>query len=349
MGWGASLLDKFKIFIDDVDPVFLLVAFAVALWVLGYVVTTAFKLIGRLFHLWQAAREVVLNGDELDDATREHLIAAFDLLPDEDILGYRRRRFVFAPDESLIVTQKRISLDQALGPTTLLIPETFENKIIYVPDGRFVVGPFEIAWYGRKEGNAYGRVAVNVMGGRNLTKLVKIITDAIARHRNDAADERVPRRGVIHQSRKSRPFISERLIYKIIPAVPMIVGLGLFAMTWGEVSQSLERLAASEAVPGNVIGYERIYDDDEQEHAYYPTVRFIDRDGDTRTFTSSIGGMKIYQVGEEVEVLHDREDPLKAVINSFWELYLAALIMGFMGAAFFGVGIALAKLVRSGG
>lgn len=153
-------MDNFKIFIDDINPVFLLVAFAVALWVLGYVVTTAFKLIGRLFRLWQASREVVLNGDELDDATREHLIAAFDLLPDEDILGYRRRRFVFAPDESLIVTQKRISLDQALGPTALLIPETFESKIRYIPDGRFVVGPFEIAWHGRKEGNTYGNASI---------------------------------------------------------------------------------------------------------------------------------------------------------------------------------------------
>lgn len=153
----------------------------------------------------------------------------------------------------------------------------------------------------------------------------------------------------MHQSRKSRPFISKRLVYKVIPAVPMIVGLGLFALTWGEVSQSLERLAASEVVPGNVIGYKRKYDHVEQEHAYYPTVRFIDRNGDTRTFTSSIGGMKTYQVGEEVEVLHDRKDSLKAVINSFWELYLGALILGFMGAVFCGAGIALAILTRSGG
>ncbi len=336
------MFDNLEIFGHAIEADYVLVAGVVALFALLFGIKFAFKLIGRLFQLWQAAREVVLNGGELDDATRAHVIAAFDLLPDEDILGYRRRRFLFAPDQSLVVTQKRVSLDHALGPITFPISEIGDRSFPGVRGGRFVVGPFEIRLHGRNDGKNYGGMIVNVMGGPDTIKLTNIITGAIARHGDDAADERVPRQTVNLEEKGM-----DNILYLVIPAVPIIIGIALLAVTWSQFSQSRERLARGKVVIGKIVGYEEKRDYEEGTNSYYPRIHFTDAEGNARAYISDVGGMKSYDIGAEVKILYDPGSN-DVAIKSFKNLYLAPLLFGFLGAVFFGFGAFLALMIRSG-
>jgi hypothetical protein len=296
-----------------------------------------FKGLGWLLRLWQAARETVLTGAELDEATRARLIAQFDLLPEEEILAFRYRRFFTTSNQSVIVTQKRISQVGAGGPVTVRVPEIRDRSFPGVSSGRFVVGPFEIKLQG---GPAL--MFINVMGGGDASKLRRIIEGVIARHGNDDADERVPQQSIPLKTREGRG------IFWVVAGVPMVVGICLLALGWRALSPALDGLGSGEIVAGKVVGYERRYDTNSQDHAFYPTVQFTGRDGISRTFTSPVGGMKIYDVGQDVEVLQDRDEPTKASINSFWDLYLVPAIFAAMAAIFFALGIALVKLVRAG-
>jgi energy-converting hydrogenase Eha subunit G len=46
-------------------------------------------------------------------------------------------------------------------------------------------------------------------------------------------------------------------------------------------------------------------------------------------------------MGEEVDVIYERDTPQDALIDSFFQLYFISLITGFMGAIVAGIGIAL--------
>ena len=136
-------------------------------------------------------------------------------------------------------------------------------------------------------------------------------------------------------------------IFMAIPAVPLIVGIALLALTWSQFSQSRDRLARGQVAIGTVVGYEEKHDLEEGTNAFYPHVNFTDAQGNSRGFISSVGGMKSYDIGAEVEVLYDPETS-DVVIKSFKELYLSSLILGVLGAVFCGIGVVLALLVRSG-
>ncbi len=56
-----------------------------------------------------------------------------------------------------------------------------------------------------------------------------------------------------------------------------------------------------------------------------------------------------YDVGERVEVLHDREDPSNALIDRFWSRHLAAVILGGLGSVFFLVGLVLTAIPAARG
>ena len=135
--------------------------------------------------------------------------------------------------------------------------------------------------------------------------------------------------------------------YVVIPAVPIIIGIALLWATWSQFSQSRERLERGKVVIGEVVGYEEKYDYDEGSNAYYPRVHFTDAEGNSRAYISDVGGMKSYDIGEEVEILYDPESN-DVAIKSFKDLWMAPLLFGILGLAFFGVGAMLALMIRSG-
>ena len=137
------------------------------------------------------------------------------------------------------------------------------------------------------------------------------------------------------------------IFYLIIPSVPMIIGIVLLALTWRQFSRSRKRLARGKVVIGEVVGYEEKHDYEEGTNAYYPRVHFTDAEGNSRAFISDVGGRKSYDIGAEVKILYDPESN-DVAIKSFKDLYLVPLLLGFLGAIFFGSGAILVLMIRSG-
>ena len=139
----------------------------------------------------------------------------------------------------------------------------------------------------------------------------------------------------------------EGIFYLIIPSVPTIIGIALLALTWSQFSRSRKRLARGKVVIGEVVGYEEKRDYEEPTHAYYPRVHFTDAEGNSRAYISDVGGRKSYDIGAEVKILYDPENN-DVAIKSFKDLYLGALLSGFLGAIFLGFGAMLNVMIRSG-
>ena len=295
------------------------------------------RLLRFMLRQLQALRQVVLDGAELDSDTRERLVAAFDLLPDEEILGYFHRRPLLSREQVVVLTQMRIACDRSVGRVVFPLHDIGNRTYPDTPRGLFGFG-----LYTREGDKFYGSMEFEVIGRRGAKKFDDIISHAMGRRADIERDARIPRQTVKVKKRMVFSF------YVIIPVVPAIIGVILFAVTWSQISQARERLARERVAIGKVIGYEDRYDYDEGTTAFYPIVEYSLAQGSPWTFTSSTGGMKFYDIGEEVEVLYDPAYPGKAVIKSFKELYLAAILTGFLGTVFFGFGAMTALMIRSG-
>ncbi|GAB3551857.1 DUF3592 domain-containing protein [Spirosoma fluminis] len=75
---------------------------------------------------------------------------------------------------------------------------------------------------------------------------------------------------------------------------------------------------------------------------YYPTVRYQTTDGQTVTFTSSVGSSSpAYQKGQDVPVRYNLDNRQDAEISAFVALWLVPLVLTSIGAlalvAFFGL------------
>ena len=181
-----------------------------------------------------------------------------------------------------------------------------------------------------------------IIGRRGSKKFDDIISRAMDGHADTEPDARIPRQTVTVKKR-----MDESYKY-IIPAVPMIIGVILFAITWSQLSETWDRLARGQIAIGKITGYEDKYDYDEGAMAFYPVVRYSLAQGGFSAFTSSVGGTQSYDIGEEVTVIYDPADPENAAIKSFKVLYLAAILTGFLGLVCFGFGAMMALMIRSG-
>jgi len=87
--------------------------------------------------------------------------------------------------------------------------------------------------------------------------------------------------------------------------------------------------------------------DSDGDMIYYPRVRYVTRSGNPVEFMGSVGSRPAaFDVGEPVAVLYDPAEPEEAHIDSFFQLWFAALILGVIGLVFavIGGGGALAAL-----
>ncbi len=120
-----------------------------------------------------------------------------------------------------------------------------------------------------------------------------------------------------------------------ILGVVLLVLCGLF------VYQTLEFLAVAKGADGTVVRLEYERSGSSSGGAYYPIVRFLLRTGETFEFRSSVGSSPpSYRRGEPVRVLYDPTTPESAEIDSFFSLWFAPILLGFLGSVFgaFGVG-----------
>ncbi len=100
---------------------------------------------------------------------------------------------------------------------------------------------------------------------------------------------------------------------------------------------------AQRAIPikGEVIGYDNHQSSNDNGGSttmYTPTFQY-DFVGKTYTHKSSTSSSSpSYEIGEEVDVLVDPNDPNEILIDNFWEKWFLPALLGFMGSMFTGMG-----------
>jgi hypothetical protein len=118
----------------------------------------------------------------------------------------------------------------------------------------------------------------------------------------------------------------------------LLVGLGQLGGAAFLVVDTRRDIAVAEKADGTVIDLIGHRDSD-GDTMYYPRVRYVTRSGSPVEFTGSIGSSPpAFDVGEVVGVLYDPAEPEEARINSFFQLWFAALILGGIGLVFAAIG-----------
>jgi hypothetical protein len=118
----------------------------------------------------------------------------------------------------------------------------------------------------------------------------------------------------------------------------LLIGLGLLGGAAFLVVDTRNDIARADKADGTVVALigER---DSDGDTMYYPRVRFITRSGNPVEFTGSVGSSPAaFDVGEPVAVLYDPAEPEEARIDSFFQLWFAALVLGGIGLVFAAIG-----------
>jgi len=140
---------------------------------------------------------------------------------------------------------------------------------------------------------------------------------------------------------------AEKLIVRIFTgvAVVMLLVAGISTVS------ILKKLGREESVPGVVVDVvKQRYVDAETDNVsyyYFPVVEFKARDGKRRTVQLNEGSNpQSHEVGDEVTVLYEPENPNDARIKSFGSsalMWILPSITGLLGAAFLGAVLVVQK------
>ncbi len=134
----------------------------------------------------------------------------------------------------------------------------------------------------------------------------------------------------------------------VLVGVFLVVGLGMLGGAGYLFVDTRHDVATGVSADGVVIDLIAERDSD-GDNVYYPRVRFLTPAGEPVEFTGSVGSSPAaFDVGEPVAVLYNPSAPRDARIDSFFQLWFAPLILGFLGLVFTAVGGgAIVAFVRS--
>lgn len=123
-------------------------------------------------------------------------------------------------------------------------------------------------------------------------------------------------------------------------------------------ANNILKVNREESAPGLVVEMTRRLEYDENDsdrvvgEAYYPVVEFTANDGKRRSVQLSEGSWPpAHEIGDEVTVLYEPEDPLGARIKSFASsagMWILPGITGILGIGFLGAVIAVRRLMSPG-
>ena len=138
-------------------------------------------------------------------------------------------------------------------------------------------------------------------------------------------------------------------LFRLIPLIFVLVGLGLLAGATYSYRSTQEFLRTARPATGEVIGYAR-RTDSEGEISYFPIIEYTPAGAEEPIeFISSTGGTRSYAVGARVPLRYDPALPFSAAIDSPGDLWLAAGVLGGLGALFTVIGGVIFWLFRPGG
>ncbi|MBL8090909.1 MAG: DUF3592 domain-containing protein [Anaerolineales bacterium] len=127
----------------------------------------------------------------------------------------------------------------------------------------------------------------------------------------------------------------------LLSLVPVGVGFLLFGMAVIMYVRIRLFLKTAQAVKGTVI--EMVYrrkSTSNRGGGYLPVYRFRTLDGKKITAKDSLSrNPPQFQVGQEVDVLYNPENPHNARINKWLNLYFLPVLLGGLGLLFGGIGV----------
>ena len=122
------------------------------------------------------------------------------------------------------------------------------------------------------------------------------------------------------------------IVFSLVGGLLALIGVVLFIRTRTYISQA-------QRVKGTVI--KMVYSTS-NGGGYAPVYQFKTLDGQNIVIQDSLSSNPPrFQVGQEIDVLYESENPQKARINKWMNLYFVPVLLGGMGLIFGGVGIAI--------
>ena len=117
----------------------------------------------------------------------------------------------------------------------------------------------------------------------------------------------------------------------------VLVGLAALFGSVCLIRSSRFKQRAWRKTTGVVIGHQESRRDNQNN--YRAEVQFVDDSGKQHIFGAASGSQqRLNKVGDSLAVLFNPDDPKYAAVNSFSDLYMAAVIVAFLSAAFLGIG-----------
>jgi len=130
-----------------------------------------------------------------------------------------------------------------------------------------------------------------------------------------------------------------------------IAGLVLLCVAAFLTYRTSHFIENSETAQGSVIALEPVTSTDSNsdtaQTTYAPVFSFQAADGKTYAVRSnSSSSPPAFAVNDEVTVLYDPNNPQKARIDTFWQVWGVPVLLGAMGAFFFAIAGAFAVALR---
>lgn len=153
------------------------------------------------------------------------------------------------------------------------------------------------------------------------------------------------------QLEKAKQEMSSSKGFKMGVTVGLIfMSLGILMLAFGFYFFYDNYQFAKRAVPvvGHVVDYDSYYstDDDGGGSTMYTPIYEYTYQGNKKTHASSVSSSgRDFDIGEEVEILVDPDDPNEILVNTFWDRYFAVVILGFLGSLFTGLGYMAYRLM----
>jgi hypothetical protein len=93
-----------------------------------------------------------------------------------------------------------------------------------------------------------------------------------------------------------------------------------------------------------VVQNQVLFMNDDTGFHYYPTIEFSDTDGSAHRFESPAGITSVkYEIGQDIPILYQQQDPSNAIIKTTWGIYGLSIILFGTGLLFIIFGLVAFK------
>jgi len=131
--------------------------------------------------------------------------------------------------------------------------------------------------------------------------------------------------------------MSESFIFGLIFG---FVGFVLAALALFFLIRTRSFISRSKQTQGTIT--QMVYSSDSDSSGYTPVFRFRTLEGQEVEVSGNLRtNPPQFQVGQTIEVLYDPENPQKARIKKWMNLYFVPALLGFLGLVFGGIGVGI--------